>query len=756
VQEWTTRAVCSQYVFSPGWRFARASSFTYAKHSGIPLLLKVNVMFKKILIANRGEIACRVIATAKKMGIATVAVYSDADKDARHVQLADEAVHIGAPPSRESYLVADKIIAACKQTGAQALHPGYGFLSENEAFAKRCEEEGIIFIGPKHYSIAAMGDKIASKKLATEAKVNCIPGYNDAIDTAEQAVEIAKGIGYPVMIKASAGGGGKGLRVAHNDKEALEGFTSCRNEARNSFGDDRVFIEKFVQEPRHIEIQVLGDSHGNVIYLNERECSIQRRHQKVIEEAPSPFITEATRKAMGEQAVALAKAVKYQSAGTVEFVVGKDQDFYFLEMNTRLQVEHPVTECITGLDLVELMIRVAAGEKLPLTQSEVQRNGWAMECRINAEDPFRNFLPSTGRLVRFAPPQTTMFAASVRPSATPVRAELVEALASPSTGSGRTELQLTRTDLFGVRVDTGVQEGGEIPMYYDSMIAKLIVHGQSRAEAIAKMREALNAFVIRGVQSNIPFQAALLAHPKFQSGDFNTGFIAEQYAKGFASEDVPHEDPMMLKAIAAFVRRKTHERAAGISGQLVGYEVKLQSDYVVITLDAEGEHTYTPVHVEEIQGKVGFARLNMSGNSYDIHSNSRLNDVAIQGTINGMPFTAQVERGTRKNPLAYRVLHQGTQIDALVLSPRAAELHKLMPHKKPPDLSKYVLSPMPGLLVEVSVQPGQKVQAGERVAVIEAMKMENVLFAAADGVVGKVLAAKGESLVVDQHIIEFV
>jgi propionyl-CoA carboxylase alpha chain len=681
-------------------------------------------MFTKILISNRGEIACRVIATAKKMGIATVAVYSDADKDARHVQLADEAVHIGAPPSRESYLVADKIIAACKQTGAQALHPGYGFLSENEEFAKRCEEEGIVFIGPKHYSIAAMGDKIASKKLASEAKVNCIPGYNDAIDTAEQAVEIAKGIGYPVMIKASAGGGGKGLRVAFNDKEALEGFTSCRNEARNSFGDDRVFIEKFVQEPRHIEIQVLGDSHGNVIYLNERECSIQRRHQKVIEEAPSPFITEATRKAMGEQAVALAKAVKYQSAGTVEFVVGKDQDFYFLEMNTRLQVEHPVTECITGLDLVELMIRVAAGEKLPLAQKDVQRNGWAMECRINAEDPFRNFLPSTGRLVRFVPPAQSMW-------------------------QGNTDA------LQGVRVDTGVQDGGEIPMYYDSMIAKLIVHGQSRAEAIEKMRAALNAFVIRGVQSNIPFQAALLAHPKFMSGDFNTGFIAENYGKGFSSEDVPHDDPNLLKAIAAFVRRKTHERAAGISGQLAGYEVKLESDYVVITLDAAGKHTYTPVHVQEIQGKLGFARLEMGASSYEIHSNSRLNDIAIHGTINGLRFTAQVERGTLKNPLAYRVLHNGTQIDALVLSPRAAELHKLMPHKQPPDMSKYVLSPMPGLLVDVAVAVGQKVQAGERVAVIEAMKMENVLFAAADGVVGKVLAAKGESLSVDQPIVEF-
>ena len=681
-------------------------------------------MFTKILIANRGEIACRVIATAKKMGIATVAVYSDADKDARHVQLADESVHIGAAPSRESYLLADKIIAACKQTGAQAVHPGYGFLSENAGFAKRVEEEGIIFIGPKHYSIAAMGDKIESKKLAGAAGVNCIPGVNDAIETAQRAVEIAKGIGYPVMIKASAGGGGKGLRVAHDDKEAFEGFTSCRNEARNSFGDDRVFIEKFVEEPRHIEIQLIGDSQGNVIYLNERECSIQRRHQKVIEEAPSPFISDATRKAMGEQAVALAKAVKYQSAGTVEFVVGKDQSFYFLEMNTRLQVEHPVTECITGLDLVELMIRVAAGEALPIQQKDVQRNGWAMECRINAEDPFRNFLPSTGRLVRFQPPVQSMF-------------------------------QANKQDQYGVRVDTGVQDGGEIPMYYDSMIAKLIVHGKDRLDAIAKMREALNAFVIRGISSNIPFQAALLAHPKFVMGDFNTGFIAENYGKGFAAEDVPHDDPNVLKAIAAFVRRKAHEREAGISGQLVGYQVKVEKNYVVVTLSAEGKHTYTPVHIEEFTGKMGFARLNISSSSYEIYSTSRLNDIAISGTINGKAFAAQVDRGTRNSPLALRVQHNGTQIDALVLQPRVAELHKLMPHKMPPDMSRFVLSPMPGLLVDVAVQVGQKVQAGERVAVIEAMKMENVLFAVADGIVGKVLAVKGESLSVDQAIVEF-
>ncbi|EWS55667.1 Acetyl-/propionyl-coenzyme A carboxylase alpha chain [Methylibium sp. T29] len=458
-------------------------------------------MFTKILIANRGEIACRVIKTAKKLGIATVAVYSEADRDARHVELADESVLLGPAPSRESYLVADKIIAAAKQTGAQAIHPGYGFLSENEDFARRVEEEGLVFIGPKHYSIAAMGDKIASKKLANEAKVNTIPGWNDAIESAERAVEIAQGIGYPVMIKASAGGGGKGLRVAFNDKEAFDGFSSCRNEAKNSFGDDRVFIEKFVEQPRHIEIQVLGDAHGNVVYLHERECSIQRRHQKVIEEAPSPFISDATRKAMGEQAVALAKAVKYQSAGTVEFVVGKDQGFYFLEMNTRLQVEHPVTECITGVDLVELMIRVAAGEKLPFAQADIRRTGWAMECRINAEDPYRNFLPSTGRLVRYQPPVQTMEAA----------------LPMPWDG--------------GVRVDTGVYEGGEIPMYYDSMIAKLIVHGTDRLDAIAKMREALNAFVIRGISSNIPFQAALLAHPDFVSGDFNTGFIAEHFPK---------------------------------------------------------------------------------------------------------------------------------------------------------------------------------------------------------------------------------
>lgn len=680
-------------------------------------------MFKKILIANRGEIACRVIATAKRMGIATVAVYSEADRNARHVALADEAVHIGPASSRESYLKADVVIAAAKSTGAQAIHPGYGFLSENEDFARACEEQGIIFIGPKFKAIAAMGDKIASKKLAAQANVNTIPGFNEAIESADQAVEIAKGIGYPVMIKASAGGGGKGLRVAFNDKETHEGFTSCRNEARNSFGDDRVFIEKFVEEPRHIEIQLIGDAHGNVVYLNERECSIQRRHQKVIEEAPSPFISDATRKAMGEQAVALAKAVNYQSAGTVEFVVGKDQSFYFLEMNTRLQVEHPVTEAITGLDLVEWMIRVAAGEKLPFKQSDIPRNGWAMECRINAEDPFRNFLPSTGRLVRFQPPEQTMF-------------------------------QSDTSRLMGVRVDTGVQEGGEISMHYDSMIAKLIVHGHDRQDAIQKMREALNGFVIRGISSNIPFQAALLAHHDFVTGNFNTGFIAEHFSKGFHAEDVPHDDPDFLVALAAFVRRKSRERAASLSGQLPGYDVKVGQTYTVITLDSEGKHFFDEVEVDEVGG-VGMATIKVNGKSYSIQSHSRLNDIAIDGTVNGQPFTAQVERGSVKNPLVLQVQHHGRRIDALVVSPRMAELYRKMPFKAPPDLSRFVLSPMPGLLVDVAVEVGQKVQAGERVAVIEAMKMENVLFAAQDGVVKSVMAHKGESLTVDQVIVEF-
>ncbi len=682
-------------------------------------------MFKKILIANRGEIACRVIKSAKKMGILTVAVYSEADKDALHVALADEAVLLGPAPSRESYLVVDKILAAARQTGAEAIHPGYGFLSENEAFARRVEEEGLVFIGPKHGSIAAMGDKIASKKLAGAAKVNTIPGWNEAIETAEAAVKIAKDIGYPVMIKASAGGGGKGLRVAFDDKEAFEGFTACRNEARNSFGDDRVFIEKFVEEPRHIEIQVLGDAFGNIIYLNERECSIQRRHQKVIEEAPSPFISDTTRKAMGEQAVALAKAVNYQSAGTVEFVVGKDQSFYFLEMNTRLQVEHPVTACITGLDLVEMMIRVAAGEKLPITQADVKRDGWAIECRINAEDPFRNFLPSTGRLVKFLPPHATMEAAMPMPVG------------------------------GGVRVDTGVEEGGEIPMFYDSMIAKLIVHGKDRADAIAKMREALNGFVIRGISSNIPFQSALLAHPDFQVGDFNTGFIAQHYPHGFVAEDVTHADPLFLIALAAQIRRKEHARAAGITGQLSGHEVKQAADFVALVKNSDGSTRQHVVHFSAFDARTGEARLTVDAQPFHIVSPCRLSDLRHSGTVNGRHFMAQVERGTPRNILAYRLSNDGARIDVMIVSPRAAALATWMKHKAPPDTSKFLLSPMPGLLVQIAVVVGQHVQAGERLAVIEAMKMENMLTATQDGVVAEIVAKQGESLAVDETIIRF-
>ena len=664
-------------------------------------------MFKKILIANRGEIACRVIKTARKMGIKTVAVYSEADKDARHVELADEAVCIGPAPSRESYLVMDNIIKACKDTGAEAVHPGYGFLSENEAFAKRLEEEGIIFIGPKHHSIAAMGDKIASKKLANEAKVNTIPGYNDAIDTPESAVEIAKGIGYPVMIKASAGGGGKGLRVAFNDKEAFEGFSACKNEALNSFGDDRVFIEKFVEEPRHIEIQILGDAHGNTVYLWERECSIQRRHQKVIEEAPSPFISEATRKAMGEQAVALAKAVKYQSAGTVEFVVGKDQSFYFLEMNTRLQVEHPVTESITGLDLVEQMIRVAAGEKLSFGQGDIQRNGWSMECRINADDPYRSFLPSTGRLVRYQPP----------------------------------------AEVDGVRVDTGVYEGGEIPMYYDSMIAKLIVHGKDRMDAITKMRAALNKFVIRGIHSNIPFQAALMQHPRFISGDFNTGFIAEEFPHGFRASDVKPTDLGLMDALATAVHRRYLERAAGIYGQLEGHEVKIPSHFVVASGEP-GKMDYVDASLEETAK--GY-HVTVNNKTYDIETDWNPGQIIYSATVNGQEIAAQVER----TDLFYRIQFDGVRVDSLVLTPQGAEMQKLMPFKEPPDMSKFLLSPMPGLLVDVAVTVGQKVEAGQRLAAIEAMKMENVLLATQDGVIAEIMAAKGESLAVDQQILRF-
>jgi len=661
-------------------------------------------MFKKILIANRGEIACRVIKTARKMGILTVAVYSEADSDAMHVELADEAVCIGPAASKESYLVIDKIIAACQQTGAEAVHPGYGFLSENAEFSRRLEENGIIFIGPKHYSVGQMGDKIASKKLAKEAKVNTIPGHSEAIDTPEHAVEIAKQIGYPVMIKASAGGGGKGLRVAFDDKECFEGFTSCRNEAKTAFGDDRILIEKYVLEPRHIEIQVLGDAHGNTVYLHERECSIQRRHQKVIEEAPSPFLDPATRKAMGEQAVALAKAVNYQSAGTVEFVVGADKSFYFLEMNTRLQVEHPVTEMITGLDLVEQMIRIAAGEKLAFTQADLKINGWSMECRINAEDPFRGFLPSTGRLVRFQPPD----------------------------------------EIPGqVRIDTGVYDGGEISMFYDSMIAKLIVHAATREQAIARMRVALNAFVIRGISSNIPFQSALMQHPRFQSGNFNTGFIAEEYPQGFDASMVPHDDPALLISVAAFVHRRYIDRAASVSGQLAGHERKVGNDWVVLRDGVQHQVNAVPVS--------GGYVITYRDETYEVLSNWRLGQPIMHGTCNGEEFSLQLERHNMK----YRLFHWGAQVDLPVLTAQAAELLALMPEKAPPDLSKFLISPMPGLLREVCVSEGQNVKVGEKLVVIEAMKMENILKAEQDCKVKKLVAKTGESLSVDEVIIEF-
>ncbi|MDD5177573.1 MAG: acetyl-CoA carboxylase biotin carboxylase subunit [Sterolibacterium sp.] len=662
-------------------------------------------MFKKILIANRGEIACRVIRTAHGMGIATVAVYSEADLDARHVEMANQAVCIGPAPAKESYLCIDKIIAACKETGAEAVHPGYGFLSENAEFCSRLEAAGIVFIGPKPHAIQAMGDKIASKKLAKAAHVNTIPGYTDVIEDADLAVTIAQDVGYPVMIKASAGGGGKGLRIAFNEKEVREGFQSCRNEAKKSFGDDRVFIEKYIEEPRHIEIQVLGDSHGNLVYLGERECSLQRRHQKVVEEAPSPFLDEAMRKAMGEQAVMLARAVEYQSAGTVEFVVGKDRSFYFLEMNTRLQVEHPVTEMVTGLDLVEQMIRVAAGEKLAFGQKDIKLDGWAMECRINAENPLRNFLPSTGRLIKYIPPR-------------------------PITGH--------------VRVDTGVYEGAEITTHYDSMIAKLIVHGSTRDMAIARMRDALNQFVIRGVVSNIAFQAALMQNQRFVSGNFNTGLIAEEYPKGFDTVDLPHDDPVMLVVVGAAIHRRYLERNATINGQLPGHEYKPGNDFVVLLNDVQ-------YAVEAFRVEGGFNMVH-AGDHYAIRSHWQFGQPLYRGTLNGEAFCMQVERVGLK----YRLFHWGTQADLMVLPAHAATaLRALMPHQVPAVVSRFLLSPMPGLLTAIVVAPGQKVKAGENLVVIEAMKMETVLKAEQDCVIGKLMAKPGESLEADQAIIEF-
>ena len=650
------------------------------------------LLFDKILIANRGEIACRVIRSAKKLGIKTVAVYSEADADALHVREADEKVFIGPSPSAQSYLLIDKIVEACKKTGAQAVHPGYGFLSEKQEFQKALAKAGIVFIGPDALAIHAMGDKIESKKLAQKAGVSTVPGYLAAIPNADEAVKIANKIGYPVMIKASAGGGGKGMRIAYNDTEAKEGFVSATSEAKASFADDRVFIEKYVEEPRHIEIQLIADGHGNCVYLWERECSIQRRHQKVIEEAPSPFLDAKTRKAMGEQAVALAKAVKYKSAGTVEFIVDKNRKFYFLEMNTRLQVEHPVTELITGLDLVELMIRVAAGEKLPLAQKDVKLQGWAVEARLYAEDPFRNFLPSTGRLVKYREPE-----------------------AGPD-----------------VRVDTGVYEGGEISMFYDPMIAKLCTHGKTRNAAIDRMRRALDEFYIRGVSHNVPFLAALMAHPRFRSGKLTTNFIAEEFKGGFTTAHLPPKDPAVLAAVAAVVERIRDVRLG------------VTQDSRVVMLNRE------PVAVT-ITGADSVFAVDVDGRRVTVETGWQPGDPLVHATVDGQVIAVQVDHVGS----GWRLIHEGGQAEALVLTPRQAELYALMPVKAAPDTSKFLLSPMPGLLASVAVTEGQEVKAGEPLAVVEAMKMENVLRATRDGTV-KVLHAKaGDSLRVDQKILEF-
>ncbi len=658
-------------------------------------------MFKKILIANRGEIACRVIKTARRMGIATVAVYSEADLDALHARMADEAVAIGPAPSAGSYLVIDRIVEACRATGAQGVHPGYGFLSENGAFCAALDKADIVFIGPGADAIAAMGDKIESKKLAKEAGVNAVPGHLEPLADADEAAKVARQIGYPVMLKASAGGGGKGMRIAHSDKQAREGFLSAANEARSSFGDDRVFAEKFIEEPRHIEIQIIADGHGNAVYLGERECSIQRRHQKVIEEAPSPFLDDKTRRAMGEQAVALAKAVDYRSAGTVEFIVDAKRNFYFLEMNTRLQVEHPVTEMVTGLDLVELMIRIAAGEKLPIAQRDVRLDGWSIEARVYAENPLRGFLPSTGRLSRYRPPAETDH----------------------------------------IRVDTGVAEGGEVSMYYDPMIAKLVTHGQDRAGAIAHMCHALDSFVIGGVDHNIGFVTALMNHPRFVEGRLTTNFIAEEYPDGFAGRALDDRTRRRLVLVAAALHRRCEERDRLIAGRAA--RLRDLGDRVV-RLDGENH----PVSVAPMPG--GF-EIAVGEETHSVLGEWRIGDPLFDGQVDGDRMVVQVE----PTGSGYRLTHGGATVDILVLTRAAAALAELMPVKPPPDMSRFLLSPMPGLLVSVEVEEGQPVSAGDTLAVVEAMKMENILRAERDGRVAELHAAAGDSLAVDQKIIEF-
>ncbi len=669
-------------------------------------------MFKKILIANRGEIACRVIKTAKKMGIATVAVFSDADRHALHVEMADEAVHIGPPPAAESYLLAERIIQACKDTGAEAVHPGYGFLSERASFCSALEKEGIVFIGPKAKAIEAMGDKIESKKFANAASVSTVPGFLGVIEDADHAERIAAEIGYPVMIKASAGGGGKGMRIAWDSAEVRDGFERARSEAKSSFGDDRVFIEKFVVEPRHIEIQVLADSHGNAIYLGERECSIQRRNQKVVEEAPSPFLDERTRAAMGEQAVALAKAVDYQSAGTVEFIVDKDKNFYFLEMNTRLQVEHPVTELVTGVDLVEQMIRIAAGEKLTIRQEDVKLHGWAVESRLYAEDPYRNFLPSIGRLTRYRPP-----------------------------AEGR------RGDII-VRNDTGVTEGAEISMFYDPMVAKLCTWAPTRARAIDAMSDALDEFVVDGIEHNIPFLSALMQHPRWREGRLSTGFIAEEYPDGFAPTEPTEEDKAVLAAVATAVELLRRDRLDRLQGRLAPHSGALKTEWVV-----KVNEDYLPVSVHD--GMVSIPlEIDVSvngGEVFTVSSDWRPGDAVWRGKVGTRAVSAQLR------PLlnGVRIAWRGMSVSARAMLPRTAELERLMPVKLPPDTSRMLLCPMPGLVVSIAVSEGQEVKAGETLAVVEAMKMENVLRAERDLVVAKLNARPGDSLAVDAVIMEF-
>ncbi|MGI9475998.1 MAG: acetyl-CoA carboxylase biotin carboxylase subunit [Hyphomicrobiaceae bacterium] len=671
-------------------------------------------MFKKILIANRGEIACRVIKTARRMGIATVAVYSEADRNALHVEAADEAVLIGSPPASESYLVAEKIIEACKETGAEAVHPGYGFLSERESFPRQLAENGIVFIGPNPGAIAAMGDKIESKKAAAAAKVSTVPGHVGEISDAKAAVKIADEIGYPVMIKASAGGGGKGMRIAHSRDEVADGFAAARSEAASSFGDDRIFIEKFIVNPRHIEIQVLGDKHGNVIHLGERECSIQRRNQKVIEEAPSPLLDEETRAQMGAQAIALAKAVDYDSAGTVEFVAGQDKSFYFLEMNTRLQVEHPVTELITGIDLVEQMIRVAAGEPLAIGQGQVRLHGWAVESRIYAEDPYRNFLPSIGRLVRYRPPEEGA------------------------------------SDGITVRNDTGVFEGGEISMFYDPMIAKLVTHAPTREAAIAAQSHALDEFVIDGIAHNIPFLTALMQHERWQSGELSTGFIAEEYPDGFHHREPDEDILMVLVGVAAAIDNLSNERRREITDQMDGPEIRFARERMV-RIDGQD----TEILVEGASpGQISISWIDedeVLGERVQLDSNWWPGMPLWQGTVDGEEVAVQVRAVLN----GYELSYQGTTLTAHVFTRREAELVALMPEKIPADMSKFLLCPMPGLIKQVFVADGDRVQAGDQLAIVEAMKMENLLRAERDAVVKAVNAAAGDSLAVDEVIIEF-